>query len=122
MKRNIKKVAWVLALTCFPALIFYFSTRSHVLVNWDDFVKIGGLSYTKEGTTVPVDRIGKKIGKVTRRVPTVYVDCFGNVYPAEVKDSTALSCEVGTELFSVTDRDDAIAALVNGEYYLYTAD
>lgn len=122
MKEHNKKMMWILVCVCFLALIFYFSTRSRVLVNWDNFVKIGGVSYTKEGTVVSADRIDEKIGKVTRKVPAVYVDCFGNVYPTEVKDGTALWCEIGTELFSVKGRDDAIAALVGGAYYLYTAD
>ena len=106
-----KKVAWILMGVCFLLLILYLSTRRTGLVEWNDFVQIRGVAYSIHGkypsyTTVSADRIGEKIGKVTRRPRnSIYIDIFGNVYP-KLKDGTAYKCPMGTELFSIIDRGD----------------
>lgn len=37
----------------------------------------------------------------------------------ELDEGAASLCKIGTELFAIIDRDNAIAALVDGQYYLY---
>ena len=125
MKKHMKRVAWILIGVCF-LLILYFSTRRAGLVDWNDFIYIRGVSYSPHGryprcTTVSADRIGEKIGEVTCRPSnTIYADIFGNVYHPKFKEGTASLHPEGTELFAVIDRDDAIAVLIGGTYYLYT--
>ncbi len=48
-------------------------------------------------------------------------DGKGNLY-SEIPNGAAAFNNVGTELFSVKDNEKAIAALVDGKYYLYVAD
>ena len=125
MKKHIKKVVWILVGVCFLLLILYLGTRSTPIVEWNDFIQIRGVAYRRPDkgppySVVPADQVGEKIGKVTRRPPTIYTDIFGNTYP-KLKDGTAYKCPIGTELFAVKDRDDAIAALIGKIYYLYTA-
>lgn len=93
-----------------------------VPVDWADFIKLDGVTYVGDwrGTEVAVDCIGEKIGEVTCGVPKVYTDGFGNTTSSEPKNGASYLCEVGTELYTVTDRKDAIAAFVDGKYYLYT--
>ena len=123
-----KYIALALTLMCLLSFTGCFTPpptheRSPVAVDWMNFIKIGGISYIKdwEATIVSADIIGEKIGEVTCEVPTIYTDSEGNVYPSELEDGTAYECPIGTELFSVIDRDDAIAALIGKTYYLYTA-
>ena len=92
-----------------------------VPVDWADFIKLDGVTYVGDwrGTEVAVDCIGEKIGEVTCGVPKVYTDGTGNMTSSEPENGASYLCEVGTELYAVTDREDAIAALVDGKYYLY---
>ena len=100
------------------------SLQLEVPVDWTDFIKIDGISYKGDWreTEVPSDRIGEKIGEVSCGVPTVYADENGNVADIPIADGTSFICRIGTELFSIIGNDNAIAAFVDGKYYLYTAD
>ena len=93
-----------------------------VPVDWADFIKVNGIKYLGDWreTEVSADCIGEKIGEVTCGVPKVYTDGMGNTTSSEPENGAAYLCDVGTELFAVTDRENAIAALVDGKYYLYT--
>ncbi|MBQ8798815.1 MAG: hypothetical protein IJZ55_04540 [Lachnospiraceae bacterium] len=93
----------------------------YVCVEWNDFIKLEGVSYIGDWhvTEVPETLIGEKMGEVTCGVPTVYTDGAGNMTSAETEDGASFLCEIGTELFSVTGSENAIAALVDGTYYLY---
>ena len=124
MKKLIQKLMWSLVGVCFLLLILYLGTRSTPIIEWNDFIQIRGVGYGRCGkyplyTEVPADQVGEKIGKVTRRPPTIYTDIFGNTYP-KLKDGTAYGCPIGTEVFAVIGCDDAIAALIGRTYYLYT--
>lgn len=92
-----------------------------VMVEWTDFVKINGVIYDGDfrETQVPADKIGEKIGTVSCTPPKVYHDGNGNVTSMEPDEGAASLCRIGTELFAIIDRDNAIAALVDGQYYLY---
>ena len=96
----------------------------YVPVDWTDFIKINGISYKGDGreTEVSSDKIGKKIAEVSCGVPKVYIDDEGNISDSTPADGASFLCRIGTELFSVIGNDNAIAALVDGKYYLYTAD
>lgn len=95
-----------------------------VCVDWMNFIKLDGVSYVGdwEVTEVSPDEIGEKIGEVTCGVPNVYSDAHGNVFNLEPDDGAAFGCPIGTEVFSVVGRDNSVAALVGGKYYLYTAE
>lgn len=97
------------------------SVQYEVCVDWNDFIKLEGISYTGDWhmTEVPEALIGEKIGEVTCGVPKVYTDGAGNLISAEMEDGASFVCEIGTELFSVTGSKNAIAALEDGTYYLY---
>ncbi len=92
-----------------------------VPVDWVDFIKLDGVTYVGDwrGTEVDANHIGEKIGEVTCGVPKVYTDGLGNTTSSEPEDGASYLCNIGTELYAVTDREDAIAALVDGKYYLY---
>ena len=95
-----------------------------VPVDWTDFIKIAGIIYNGDWrvTEVSSDKIGEKIGEISCGVPKVYTDGKGNVYDDAPADGASYLCKIGTEIFSIIDNDNAIAALVNGKYYLYTSD
>ena len=91
------------------------------MVEWADFVKINGVLYDGDfrETQVPADKIGAKIGEVSCPPPRVFHNGKGYTTSMEPKEGAASLCPVGTELFAIIDWDDAIAALVDGQYYLY---
>ena len=93
-----------------------------VAVDWSDFIKLDGIFYIGDcrETEVSADRIGEKIGEVTCGVPKIYTDGRGKTSDDIPDDGASFLCEIGTELFSVNDTDNAIAALVDGKYYIYT--
>ena len=95
----------------------------YVCVDWNDFIKLDGVSYRGDWrvTEVAADLIGEKIGEVTCGVPTVYTDGAGNMSSMEPEDGASFLCAIGTELFSVIGNDNVIAALVDGKYYLYVS-
>jgi len=95
----------------------------HVCVDWNDFIKLDGVSYRGDWrvTEVATDLIGEKIGEVTCGVPTVYTDGAGNMSSMEPEDGAAFICKIGTEIFSVIGNDNVIAAYVDGKYYLYVS-
>lgn len=100
-----------------------------VPVDFTDFIRLNGVSYQGDWrkTQVSLDRIGQKLGEVSWRVFSLYSDGKGNQYYggsggeilSELPNSTASFCDVGTALFAVKDNENAIAALVDGKYYLY---
>ncbi len=92
-----------------------------VPTDWADFIKLDGVTYVGDWrmTEVAVDCIGEKMGEVTCGVPTIYTDGLGNITSSEPEDGASYLCNIGTELFVVTDKENAIAALVDGKYYLY---
>ncbi len=94
-----------------------------VPVDWLDFIKLDGVSYIGDWrvTEVSADLIGEKIGEVTCGVPTVYTDGAGNTTSMEPEDGAAFICGIGTEIFSVTNNENVIVALVDGSYYLYVS-
>lgn len=94
---------------------------NEVPVAWEDFVKLNGTTYSGDWrvTEVVADCVGEKIGEVTCGVPKVYADEKGNITFVEPEDGASYLCNIGTELFAVTSRENAIAALVDGKYYLY---
>ena len=100
------------------------SVRYEVPVDWSDFIKIDGVIYTGDWrkTEVLPDKIGAKIGEVSCGVPKVYADGDGNIQNSNPENGASYLCKIGTELFFVIDSDTAIAALVDGKYYLYTVD
>ena len=100
------------------------SFRYEVPVDWSDFIKTDGVIYKGDWreTEVSPDKIGSKIGEVSCGVPKVYTDGKGNLLNLEPENGASSICGIGTELFSVIDDDNSIAALVDGKYYLYTAD
>ena len=93
-----------------------------VPVDWEDFIKINGITYVGDWrqTEVDPDKIGEQIGEVSCGVPVIYSDENGNTTDAEPKNGSSYLCNIGTELFSVTGNEYAIAAYVDGTYYLYT--
>jgi len=93
-----------------------------VPVDWEDFIKINDITYVGDWrqTEISADKIGEKTGEVTCGVPIVYTDGNGNISNSEPDNGASYLCNIGTELFSVTDNKYAIAALVDGTYYLYT--
>ena len=95
-----------------------------VCVDWSDFIKFNSITYRGDWreTEVSYDRIGERIGTVTGGVPKVYADVNGNVSGIQPADGSSFICEIGTELYAVVDNEKAIAALVDGKYYLYTSD
>ena len=95
-----------------------------VAVDWSDFIKLNGITYRGDWreTEVPQELIGEKIGTVTKGEPKVYADKDGTVHGLIAEDGSSYCCKIGTELFAVVDNENAIAALVDGKYYLYTAD
>lgn len=95
-----------------------------VCVDWANFIKLDGVTYVGdwETTEVSPDKIGEKIGEVTCGVPNVYSDAHGNVFNLEPDDGAAFGCPIGTEVFSVIGKEDSVAALVKGKYYLYTTE
>lgn len=100
------------------------SVQYEVPVDWSDFIKINDVTYKGDWreTEVSLDRIGAKIGEVSCGVPKVYTDGSGNVQNLEPENGASFLCGIGTELFYIIDSDNAIAAFVDGKYYLYTAD
>ena len=92
-----------------------------VHADWNDFVKINGISYFGDWreTEISADKIGEKIGEVYCGVPTVFYNV--DVSDIEPADGASFICPIGTELFSVIGSGDSIAALVDGRYYLYKA-
>ena len=104
---------------------------TEVPVEFTDFIRLNGVSYQGDWrkTQVSLDRIGQKLGEVSWRVFSLYSDGKGNQYYggsggkilSELPNSTASFCDIGTALFAVKDNENAIAALVDGKYYLYTA-
>lgn len=98
-------------------------TQYDVCVDWNDFIKLDGVSYIGDWrvTEVAADRIGEKIGEITCGVPKVYTDGKGNVSSMEPEDGAAFICGIGTEIFSVIGNDNVIAAYVDGKYYLYVS-
>lgn len=94
---------------------------NEVPVAWEDFVKLNGVTYCGDwrGTEVSSDCIGDKVGEVTCGVPKVYADERGQTLFVEPEDGASYLCDIGTELYTVTNRDNAIAAFVDGKYYLY---
>ena len=93
-----------------------------VPVDWEDFIKINGITYVGDWrqTEVDPDKIGEQIGEVSCGVPVIYSDENGNTTDAEPKNGSSYLCSIGTELFSVTGNEYAIAAYVDGAYYLYS--
>ena len=98
--------------------------KYEVPIDWVDFIKLNGIEYLGDwrATAISRDEIGEKIGEVTCGVPKVYSDSLGNTTDSTPKDGASYLCKIGTELFSVTTDENAIAALVDGKYYLYKAD
>ena len=96
--------------------------RDYVPVSWDDYIKINGVMYIGDWgvTEVPEAMIGEKIGKVTQGPPQVYMDDKGNMQNMTPEDGSSYIRPVDTELFSVIDTEDSIAALVAGKYLRYT--
>lgn len=92
-----------------------------VPVDWEDFIKINDITYVGDWrqTEVSPDKIGKKLGEVTCGVPLIYTDENGNLSDSEPEDGASYLCNIGTELFAVTNNESAIAAYVDGKYYLY---
>ena len=103
-------------------------------VEWSDFLQINGVYYRGDWrqTEISADRIGQKIGEVSCRIikgysygsgktdDFFYGDDKGIIYPYnQLPNGTSALNMVGTELFAVKDNENAIAALVNGKYYLY---
>ena len=94
--------------------------RWEVIVDWADFIRYDGRTYSGDWhqTTLAEAEIGERLGAVEAGVPQ-------HVYevPVELPDRSAFLCPIGTELYAVRGRDvtEAIAALVDGTYYLYTA-
>ena len=105
---------------------------TQVPVEWSDFIKLNGISYDGDWrqTEVSADRIGGKIGEVSYLISSLYQDRKDNMYYgdgkgnlySEIPNGAAAFNNVGTELFAVKDNEKAIAALVDGKYYLYVAD
>ena len=95
-----------------------------VAVDWSDFIKLNGITYRGDwrATEVAPDHIGEKIGTVTKGEPKVYADKDGTVHGLIAEDGSSYLCKIGTELFAVVGNENAIAALVDGKYYLYTTD
>jgi len=105
-----------------------------VPVDFTDFIRLTGVSYQGDWrkTQVSLDRIGQKLGEVSCRIVGLYsdgrgepggeyyADSEGNLYDKLPNGASACN-NVGTELFAVKDNENAIAALVDGKYYLYTA-
>ena len=92
-----------------------------VPTDWADFIKLDGVTYVGDWrmTEVAADCVGEKIGEVTCGVPKVYTDGAGNTTSSEPENGASYLCNIGTELFVVTDSENTIAALVDGKYYLY---
>lgn len=96
--------------------------RNYVPVSWDDYIKINGVMYIGDWgvTEVPEDMIGEKIGEVTQGPPQTYIDENGNMQDMTPEDGSSYIRAAGTELFSIIDTEDSIAAIVGGKYFRYT--
>lgn len=124
---NIKKLLsdvcmFVIGMACIVILII---TIRHVfrldrygasLIDWEDCVKINNTMYVGDFnmTTIEGDLVGKKIGEVKF---TANRNVGNPNYRFRNGDAAYLT--VGTEIYSITSNNNAIAVKVNGKYFLY---
>ncbi len=87
------------------------------MVEWTDFIKFNGQSYYGDWreTTIDAASVGELLGKVESTVPSEIKNFDEFVVP----ENASFLCPDGTEFYTVTDNENAIAAFVDGQYYLY---
>lgn len=90
-----------------------------IRVDWSDCVILNGIVYEGNYATEQVseDRIGKKVGTVKKQLLTS-IASEEMLRASYYTDCTAAFLPVLTELYEVKDSED-IAALLNGNYFLY---
>ena len=93
-----------------------------ILVDWMDFVRVGGVVYDGgwENREVDQSQIGEKLGKILYKVKSYY-ESEEELHQADKRDFTAAFRPIGCEIFAVKDDENSIAVLDDGKYYLYTA-
>ena len=96
-------------------------TYTSVLVDWMDFVRVGGIVYDGglENREVDESRIGEKLGEILYTVKSYY-ESEEELQQADKRDFTAAFRPIGSEIFALKDDENSIAVLDNGKYYLYT--
>ena len=96
-------------------------TYTSVLIDWMDFVRVGGIVYDGgwENREVDESRIGEKLGEILYTVKSYY-ESEEELQQADKRDFTAAFRPIGSEIFAVKDDENSIAVLDNGKYYLYT--
>jgi len=98
------------------------ATDSRVMIDYVDFVSVGGVQYLNRDrfapVTVPLGRVGRQLGTVRCRLAES--DARPDRRPA---DGDAAFLPPGTAIYAVSDRPvpEAVAALVDGTYVLYLA-
>ena len=94
---------------------------AHILVDWMDFVRVGGVVYDGGWENIEVDetRIGEKLGEILYKVKSYY-ESEEELNQADKRDFTAAFRSIGCEIFTVKDDENSIAVFDNGKYYLYT--
>ena len=94
---------------------------AHILVDWMDFVRVGGVVYDGgwENREVDESKIGEKLGEILYKVKSYY-ESEEELNQADKRDFTAAFRPIGCEIFAVKDDENSIAVLHNGKYYLYT--
>ena len=96
-------------------------TYTSVLVDWMDFVRVGGVVYDGGWENIEVDesRIGEKLGEILYSVKSYY-ESEEELQQADKRDFTAAFRPIGSEIFAVKNDAYSIAVLDNGKYYLYS--
>lgn len=94
-------------------------TNITAIVDWIDFVKFNGQSYAidQNAKTVSEDSLGDFLGCIENTVPFE----IENYESYTVPDNASPSRAVGSEIYAVTDDENAIAVYDISEktYYLY---
>ena len=87
------------------------------MVEWTDFIRFNGQSYYGDWrkTTIDDASVGELLGEVESTVPSEIPNFSEFVMP----ENASFLCPEGTEFYLVTDNENAIAAFVDGQYYLY---
>ena len=94
---------------------------THILVDWTDFVRVGGKVYYGgfENREIDVSRVGEKLGEILYTVRSYY-ESQEALNQADKRDFTAAFRPIGCEIFAVKDDEKSITVLDDGKYYLYT--
>ena len=97
--------------------------RSTVMVDWVDFVRLGGVEYVAglggSAASVPPEQVGSVVGRVECRLSAL---AFAE-QPGPAVDGDAAFLPVGTAVHAVTGWPTScrVTALVDGAYRLYLA-